>query len=186
MAVKTFTNEILTASDTNTYLANAGFITIAGGTFTNATTVDITGFSTAYKFYRIVYRARRTDAVGSRSATAQWRSSTTSVAAGYYYGAGYASYAGGAGSLTSGNNVGSMWWVGADSFAVESVMMLDVTMLSADSASWTGTGWYSGAAYNFHYGGAVTTTLALDRLRITYDGAGVRGEWIVLADRTYT
>jgi hypothetical protein len=167
--------EVLRAEDMNA----VGMWRVAGGTFTNATTVDVTGFSSDYTFYRLVYRARRTDTSGARSATAQWRSSSAPVSSGYYYGAGFANYLGTAGALTNGNNISTMWFVGADSFAVESTMNLDIARLNADSMTWSGNGYYSGAAYNFHYGGAVATSLNVDRLRVTYDGAGVRGSWIL-------
>jgi hypothetical protein len=52
MAVKTFTTgEVLTAADTNTYLANSGLVYVSSGSFTNAATFDVTGFSSSYDFY---------------------------------------------------------------------------------------------------------------------------------------
>ena len=54
MAVKTFTSTTLTASDTNTYLANSGLVyinqfTLSGGT-TNLTSI----FSSTYDNYRVI------------------------------------------------------------------------------------------------------------------------------------
>lgn len=53
MAIKTFTTgEVLTASDTNTYLANAGLVFIANATPNGAVTTDITNcFTSTYDFY---------------------------------------------------------------------------------------------------------------------------------------
>ena len=56
MAIKTFTaGSVLTASDTNTYLANAGLVYIETLTISGATsgTTD-TAFTSTYKNYRIV------------------------------------------------------------------------------------------------------------------------------------
>lgn len=53
MAVKTFTvSEVLTASDTNTYLANSGLVYVTSATPSGAQTIDITNcFSSTYDFY---------------------------------------------------------------------------------------------------------------------------------------
>ena len=56
MAIKTFTTgEVLTASDTNTYLANAGLVYITSASATSGTTLNIDNiFSSSYRSYRIV------------------------------------------------------------------------------------------------------------------------------------
>jgi hypothetical protein len=54
MAIKTFTTgEVLTASDTNTYLANSGLVYITSGTFSGTTNIDGI-FTSTYDNYRIV------------------------------------------------------------------------------------------------------------------------------------
>lgn len=55
MAIKTFsTGEILTASDTNTYLANSGLVYVARATLATNTTDLVGCFSNTYDNYRIV------------------------------------------------------------------------------------------------------------------------------------
>ena len=56
MAVKTFTTgEVLTASDTNTYLANSGLVYVGGTTFSAASTPFVNGcFTSNYQNYRII------------------------------------------------------------------------------------------------------------------------------------
>ena len=56
MAIKTFTaGSVLTASDTNTYLANSGLVYIDGTTFTTTANPFINGcFSSNYENYQIV------------------------------------------------------------------------------------------------------------------------------------
>jgi hypothetical protein len=56
MAIKTFTTgEVLTASDTNTYLANSGLVYITSTTFSAAATTNTDGcFSDTYDSYRLI------------------------------------------------------------------------------------------------------------------------------------
>jgi len=64
MAIKTFTTgEVLTASDTNTYLANAGLVYVTSqtvGTAVSSVTIS-SAFSTTFDNYKIIY----TGGVGS-------------------------------------------------------------------------------------------------------------------------
>ena len=57
MAVKTFTNEQLTASDTNTYLANSGLVYITSATVSGTpSSLSVPNcFSSTYDHYRIVF-----------------------------------------------------------------------------------------------------------------------------------
>ena len=56
MAIKTLTSgEVLTASDTNTYLNNGGLVYIAEGSATNTSALDVNSvFSSTYDNYRVV------------------------------------------------------------------------------------------------------------------------------------
>jgi hypothetical protein len=56
MAVKTFTNETLSASDTNAYLANSGLVYVKGQTIGNGVTSQVISscFSGTYDAYRVV------------------------------------------------------------------------------------------------------------------------------------
>jgi hypothetical protein len=56
MAIKTFTTgEVLTASDTNTYLANSGLVYISTTTIATATTQFVGAFTDTYTNYRAVF-----------------------------------------------------------------------------------------------------------------------------------
>ena len=73
---------ILTASDTNTYLTNGGLVYITEATATSGTTLDITGcFSSTYDAYRIVISDFRTPA--GASATIQLLSGSTPATTNY-------------------------------------------------------------------------------------------------------
>jgi hypothetical protein len=83
MAIKTFTTgEVLTASDTNTYLANSGLVYVKSQTVgTGVSSVQVTSaFSTDYDNYKIIYTG------GVASASADLRLSLGASAASYYGG----------------------------------------------------------------------------------------------------
>ena len=83
MAVKTFTSgEVLTASDTNTYLNNGGLVYVTQQTVgTAVASVTVTGaFNATYDSYRIIY----TNGVGSGIAVINMTLGST--ATGYYQG----------------------------------------------------------------------------------------------------
>jgi hypothetical protein len=55
MAIKTFTTgEVLTAADTNTYLANSGLVYITSGALSSTATNFVGCFTSEYRDYRIV------------------------------------------------------------------------------------------------------------------------------------
>jgi len=55
MAVKTFTSEILTSSDTNTYLANSGLVYVTNASATTGTSLSVNNcFTSTYSAYRII------------------------------------------------------------------------------------------------------------------------------------
>ena len=83
MAVKTFSvGEVLTASDTNTYLANAGLVYIKEVALTTGSTRDITScFSATYISYRLVIMGLKTN--GTDPISVQMLSGTTPAATNY-------------------------------------------------------------------------------------------------------
>jgi len=88
MAVKTFTSgEVLTAADTNTYLANSGLVYITGGTKSGANSYAFDNvFTSEYQNYRIVVD-QLSLATGGRAIRLQFRTSgATNSVANYNYG----------------------------------------------------------------------------------------------------
>ena len=100
MAIKTFTTgEVLTASDTNTYLANSGLVYVTSTTFSGSSTVQVSNcFTSTYDHYKIILSA-----YGSANSFAklQLTLSGTPATSSYYrtgfyaYSAGLANYSGG-------------------------------------------------------------------------------------------
>jgi hypothetical protein len=88
MAVKTFTTgEVLTAADTNTYLANSGEVLITGGTKSGANSYAFDNvFTSTYQNYKIVVDQLNL-ATGGRAIRLQFRASgSTNTVANYNFG----------------------------------------------------------------------------------------------------
>jgi len=104
MAVKTFTSgEVLTADDTNTYLANSGLVYVTSATVGSAVaSVTVSNcFSSTYDSYRIIY----TNGVGSGVAVINMKLGSTATG---YYQAGAVVPFSGASSLNQVSN-GTSW-----------------------------------------------------------------------------
>lgn len=55
MAIKTWTSERVTSADINAYLTNAGLDYVSTATASSVTTLTISGFSSTWENYRLVY-----------------------------------------------------------------------------------------------------------------------------------
>jgi len=110
MAIKTFTTgEVLTASDTNTYLNNGGLVYITSTTF-SGTTINVNScFSATFDHYRVLIEVATT--TSSQTAFVQMRTGTTNTGGTAY------SYTGAdflPGSVSSQGGTGNASWrVGA-------------------------------------------------------------------------
>jgi len=81
MAIKTFTTgEVLTAADTNTYLANSGLVYVSTTTFTATSTrvaLPQNTFTTTFDSYRILFRTTAQSAAGAVTYSLVFRSAGT-------------------------------------------------------------------------------------------------------------
>lgn len=105
MAIKTFSaNEVLTAADTNTYLANSGLVYVKSQTIgSGATSVPVTNaFSADYDSYKIIVSG------GTPSASSFIKMQLGASSTGYYSARNGIVYATGARSDGSDNNL-AMW-----------------------------------------------------------------------------
>jgi len=109
MAIKTFTTgEVLTASDTNTYLANSGLVFVSSTTIgTAVSSVTVSNcFSSTYTNYKIV-------AYGGIGSSLQAMSMTlTGSAVSYYQIFAYWVYAGGAAFTVGVSNAAQWGYIG--------------------------------------------------------------------------
>lgn len=114
MAIKTFTTgEVLTAADTNTYLANSGLVYVTSTTFTGSSAVSIDNcFSSTYDNYKIIINN-----YGSIASFTRWRLRVGGVDsfAGSYFRYGFTT-AYNAASLTPYNGGNEANWVPCTSY----------------------------------------------------------------------
>jgi hypothetical protein len=104
MAIKTFTTgEVLTASDTNTYLANSGLVYITEGTATSGSTFSVNNcFTSTYASYLVQFSVIPT--AGAYGIDVRLRASGTDTSTGYYWGVTAIDVGTGAINLTRGSN----------------------------------------------------------------------------------
>ena len=106
MAIKTFTTgEVLTASDTNTYLANSGLVYIKEQAVVGSpASITVTGaFSATYDNYRIIYSG------GVCSGAVSIRTEIGGSVAGYYGALNYVVYSSGATPVSASTNNQASW-----------------------------------------------------------------------------
>ena len=151
MAVKTFGSEILTSSDTNTYLANSGLVYVTSVTVgTGVSSVNVTGaFSSTYTSYKIVYSG------GSASTNNHLALRFGSTATGYYGGLIYNQATAAAPTGAADNNAAYFTYAagGNSSFELASIdvhnpFVAFYTLINAWNMSFTNFGSYNGYLAN--------------------------------------
>jgi len=111
MAIKTFTTgEVLTAADTNEYLANSGLVYVSGGSFSNVLTFDVTGFTSTFDTYQLQISVQKHTS-GTADVTAQIVSGATVRSTDYYGGQFRVSNAATTGTLGVRNNANNFYVV---------------------------------------------------------------------------
>lgn len=169
MAVKTFTSEVLTSADTNTYLANSGLVYVASGTVVSGSSyLEILNcFSATYDNYRIVMSGFRTSA---NQALNYYLG--TNATAGVYYGSVYYDQYSGATVGTSRQNGGNSVYIGLSESAVNNgSYTFDITnpFLSTYTNSH---GTFNARNFSGWHGGLVNNTTSYTGIRFLQDPAG--------------
>ena len=171
MAIKTFTTgEVLTAADTNTYLANSGLVYLATTALSSSTQTNNI-FTSAYQNYRIVINVD-THTGGASNLLAQLSTggTTYTTAANYFYVGQEQSYA--TATVATYANPGSVayWNFARLNGNTPAISIIDVfnpqsTLQTFFKNQFVDTG-YSGTV-----GGLLNVTNSFDGIRI-YHGAG--------------
>jgi len=165
MAIKTFTTgEVLTSSDTNTYLANSGLVYIGGGPLSTATTLFQGVFTSTYRDYRIVIDNMGTSAISDFYLRLLIGSSETTGATGNNYWAyrGFTSAGAGADSSANANvafylgftSVGAYTGIGHSIIDISNPQTANKTIASVNTYNLTS------AAYTTRNGGCAFDTTA--------------------------
>ena len=132
MAIKTFTTgEVLTAADTNTYLANSGLVLVKSQTIgSGVTSIAVTGaFSADYDNYKIVISG------GVSSIPTSLTLKLGASATGYYGALNYVTYSVGTISVAAVNNAVSWTYAGS---GTASNINASIDLLSPFAAKTTG------------------------------------------------
>lgn len=176
----TFTvGQVLTAAQMNA----VGLWLVGSGTFSAATAVDITGISTDFQRYRLVYNTRRVDTVGMGTMTGQVYNGSTPISAGYYGGASYGNYLGQSGIYYATNNGSAFLMGNSDSAAGQSLWTYDFYLESTKGVTFTGTGFSAGTASAVQLGGVNNTTSTYTKFRFGYDYGTHTGRWTLYGYR---
>jgi hypothetical protein len=178
MAVKTFSSgAVLTASDTNTYLANAGLVWVKSQTIgTAVASVQVTGaFNSTFDNYRIVIH-------GGSGSTGVFRmtfdASGTPSATGYYTGYKGTFYAGGDGQY-NGNNVANIFVAGGGQ--TSNWMLVNMDVFGVNKAIYTNfAGDYVGTDNAGRFGGVHAVGTAYNGFTLTANSGTMTGGTITV------
>lgn len=183
MAVKTFTTgEVLTASDTNTYLANSGSVYITTASFSGASSVSVDNcWTSTFTNYQVVVNITSATSTAymsyqNRASGSNANSSYSSVFQGMYLSAGSA-YQNIAGSQAQSSAIvgsfdGASGSVGHIIFDVAAPNLAQYTSLHGTFSMTTGnTGMYGGYAAAVHYVNTAYTGFTLSVSSGTFTGS---------------
>lgn len=177
MAVKTFSvSEVLTASDTNTYLANSGLVYVAAGSFTGATSFDVTGFSSTYKYFRLEFSTQRVDTSGNAVLYGQLYNGATARTTGYYASAFFSSYLGSTGVGYTSNN-GSNFMAGLADSGGTGLQAFDIFGMTSANFTLTGNAWDVGSARQYMIGANHFVNETNDKIRFSASAGTMTGTW---------
>ena len=169
MAVKTFsTGEILTASDTNTYLNNGGLVYITGVSLSGNTANIDNCFSSTYDNYLIVMNV--TSANNDNAITAQLRTGSGNEAlSSYYWGGYYITYGGNTLTGEGGTGTTTSWRVG-ECNTQGGVMEMSVFMPNDSVYTYYISHHLNAATFIRHHTGFKATTTQYTGIGFTFAG----------------
>lgn len=166
------TGSVLTAAQMN----QVGLWRVGGGSFVGASSFDVIGFSSDYKFYRLEYSAQRVDTTGNTTLVAQLYSGATARTTTYYGSGFYTSYLGTSGVGFATNNGASFTISFADSGG-KNIASYDIAGMTSQTFSCTGNFWDAGNARQYMNGASHFVTETNDKIRISTTGGTITGEW---------
>ena len=182
MAVKTFTTgEVLTASDTNTYLNNGGLVYITGATFSGSGTVNVNNvFTSTYDNYRLIFSTLATSAT-SVSVNMRMRASGSDYTGSEHKWALYGIISNGTLSNNTGGSNTSLYLFDSGTTNAQTMVILDVinpqkantTLVKHDTMfEYTSFNWYWRGG-----GQAVNTTTQFDGFTVYASSGNISGTY---------
>lgn len=184
MATKTFiTGEVLTAADTNAYLANAGLDYVTGTTYTTAASVTVDGcFTSGATIYVIV--ANWSASSDGQNIQARLRSGgVDETSANYLMGGSYQLNTGASGVINQ--NGATIWNLGASSQYVNHMVWTVNQPQESTRTSMTCQNFANGpgAAANYQLGGVLATGTQYNGFKISPSAGTITGKLRVYAYR---
>jgi hypothetical protein len=183
MAIKTFTTgEVLTAADTNTYLANSGLVYVTKATVgTGVSSVTVTNaFNSTYDNYKIVMSS----GVGSTAQSMAFQfgpSSVTGYNTNYNYVLDIRTYAAGASTIIN-SATDTQWTYVGESGA--NINQIDIDVLTPNLAKWSiYNGGYIGTNNSGTTAGIHKNAFAYSDFKISVAGTLTGGEITVYGYR---
>lgn len=186
MIYETDTNRVLVyegaawvmIADTDT---PAGMQFIAGATFSNVASVDVTGFSSEFEWYEIFFQGIRHTS-GSTAVLGVLYDGTTARGSAYYGGNGYTQYDGTSGNQYTMNNAGDFYIT-----AVENRYRGNCTMRvyykSGEQFTYNYQAFESQNFRSVHGAGFRNATDSWDRVRLSGASANITGSWALYGMR---
>jgi hypothetical protein len=157
---------------------------VSSGSFSNAATADITGFTTTFLFYRVIIDAYRHSGTGSTVVTATLRTSSAAGTGGYY-GAGWKTDYLAASGIVAARNNGTDFQIGTVySQDRTTTTFVDVANVGQATFHPTLSGYYmdTAAAQNVTFGYQLAGSNNIDRIRIAC-AVNMTGKWRVYGYR---
>ena len=181
MAVKTFsTGEVLTASDTNTYLNNGGLVYITQYALSSTSNPVSNCFTSTYDNYyiQIDYTAA---SAGTSQLQLRLRASGTDAATNYYSGINYVTWSGTGGAF--GQNPGTYLYVANKGSSVKLGVGMEIH--GPKLAEYTSFTWWSTAQDNAGWNGRAihATSAAYDGFDIISDSGNITGTCYIFGYR---
>ena len=173
MAIKTFTTgEVLTAADTNTYLANSGLVYVTSTTFSGSASVSLNNcFTSTYTSYRVVLTLTGSTAGGF--ANFRVRASGSDLTGANYYRYGYTAAFSGAFSSYNAGGQSAFVTVGQWGGGLISTCYMDISEpMTANRTNWIANVNDTGGGSSYNLNGLVDVTTAYDGFTVYQNGGG--------------
>ena len=153
MSVKTFTTEVLTSADTNTYLANSGLVYVTQASMSSSATAINNCFTSTYQNYKVIIAT--TVASANEPVYLRYRvSGTDNSTTNYYYGHWYTTAGGGSGvTNASGADAFLMGYIGSADGVSQTVLDISFPQQAVRTVCAMSRSEYDSASYVFRNGG---------------------------------
>jgi len=186
MAIKTFTTgEVLTASDTNTYLNNGGLVYISEHTLSINTQIN-NCFTSTYRNYRIVVNID-THSGGAINTLARLSAGGTPVGGGtnYYYTGAEQAYSSGGWVTYQNAGAYTYWLTGRLNGNTNAQFIMDILNPQSSAQNTFYKSQYTDMAYSGAVGGMYNATTSFDGIQILLaGGTSMSGKVYIYGYRT--